>query len=137
MTEGDSRPPSTVLQEARVAWATPQSEEIIPLKRREWRRIRQRVQRLKNPVENASNWAATFFGVAVAAAFSIIPLSSATEKPDPWVIPVYLVITGFSLLFAGFALWVHGKMKSRRGNDVEDICKDMDSIEELHPSRGG
>lgn len=104
-------------------------EETMAVRRVEWQRVRHRVENLTNPLSGASEWSATFFGIGTGALVALIPLLSATQNQDPWVIPAFWIVGISFLILALFMYWVHRKMRDRHSGDVTDICSEMDEIE--------
>jgi hypothetical protein len=120
-----------------VSLPTEESEEHMAIRRSEWHRIRQCVERLG---ESGSGWrtCASFAGgIAATAAFAIVASVASDKETQPprWALTCYIVALA---LFAGVAtvgVIAHRDIKGRRQESVTDICNDMDAIEHAHPSR--
>ena|ERR1022692_1406605 len=138
MPSGSKPSTLSIEQTAPVALATPESLEIMPLRRVDWHRVGRDVARLKDrlahPLADANTWAATFFGMAGAAGLGIIPVATATTAPDGWVFPAFGFACGSTLLM-GILCVVFGRDAKRlRDQDITHICEEMDEIESHHPS---
>lgn len=123
----------TYSSETVVALPRGEHEEMIALRRVEWQHIRQRVEKLSNPLSFASEWSATFVGLGAGALLSLIPLLTGTEKQEGWVIPTFAVVGVSFMILALFMFLVHRRMQKHQSTHVDDLCSDMDEIANRYP----
>lgn len=109
-----------------------EAEEAFLMRFAEWERLRTRIEKLKNPIANASTWSATFLGLAVSFGLSLYPIVTATENPEAWVVPTFVVATIACFLLSLFTFWVHRKMAKVTQDAVDEICGDMNDTARAH-----
>jgi predicted membrane channel-forming protein YqfA (hemolysin III family) len=119
-----------VQSETTISLPLRESERTLAVRHLEWKRVRRRVERLKDPSHQGGSGGALFFlGVSVTAGFSILALFAGSEQPRSWVVAIYATATVSSLLLAG--TWHHFSKRSgrTRRDEVLEICTEMDDIE--------
>jgi hypothetical protein len=106
----------------------PESEGRLAIRHQDWRRLKNRIQRVDNNSWNLSVVYSTLFGVAVSAGLSIIPLAATKDLPA-WVTPLYICFFFFSLICALVFIAIDRKLKSQRHSDRQDMIDEMSDIE--------
>lgn len=115
-----------------LALPSQQAEERLALRWVDWHRIRRLVESAAKPPPAASTWPATFLGIGITTALTLIPLTQSTPRPESWVIPTFIVTTVASFALAAYAQWAWHVMSRARKDDVASICADMAEIESAY-----
>lgn len=106
----------------------PESEGRLAIRHQDWKRLKNRIQRVDNNSWDLSVVYSTLFGISGSAGLSIIPIVSAKDLPA-WVTPLYSCLFIFSLLCAVVFLVIDKKLKSKRQSDRQEVIDDMSDIE--------
>jgi hypothetical protein len=134
---GQPQPYRQVAMGVPLSIPTPEAMELMGVRRFDWHRIHDDVSRVKDrlvhPLQDATTWAATFFGMAFAAALGVIPVATATQEQVGWVYPAF----GFGValgLIMGILCIIFGRdAKTLRSADLDLICSEMKQIEAHSP----
>lgn len=114
-----------------------ETEDCVPVTRRQWERLRQRVSNLSDPAEWASGamWAAA--GVGASALLTLVPwLAAYAQLPDAakmtfnWVAPFLALTILFSIAVFLLAAKFGSSLRSARKYNAAQIIEDMDGIAE-------
>jgi len=125
-----SEQPLNWKREEPIAVPLPGSERRMAIRHSDWARIRRIVSRGADPVPRLSLAYSILFGVFATAGLSIIPLALSAGLP-PWVIPLYVILSVFSLLCGGVFVWLDIHLRSGKKTALEDCVDDMDDIEKM------
>ncbi len=114
------------------------AEEMFPVRQRDWKRIRNRVGKLANPIPGALTVAWACVGVAITAILAWLPwvasysqLSQDARLQFAWVSPS-MVALAFAALLLGIAMfWVNRKIRDLTQTNAAQIVEDMDDIFDL------
>jgi hypothetical protein len=121
-------------QSTPIAVPTPTTEARFAIRRSDWNRIRRGLLRCKEPEFNFSVWYSIFFGGAVSAGASIIPIGATKDLPV-WVLPLYICGTGALTLLGAVFLLVDRYLKQQRRSQIEELDIDMHEIEQAFESQ--
>lgn len=121
---------------AEIAVPALQSEKRLAIRVNDWERIKRGVARQKQSLPSMSVAYSILFGVGGSSGFTVIPLYYTTGLPN-WVIPLYVVVTIFSLIVAVILVWFDSSVKKRTEVDTQELALDMQGIEQHFKQTGG
>jgi hypothetical protein len=120
-----------------------QAEESFPIQRREWARLRTRMENLKDPAPWLQSIALVCVGIAPSFFIAWIgwlpvysSLSASAQLKFDWVAPLLLIVGIAGLVVAGGLFIAHASLRSKIKRDAETLCEDMDDIYAPHRPTG-
>jgi hypothetical protein len=130
-----SKPPSEIdwIHKGRVI--VPGPGDLMGIRRTDWVRIRRRVRDLTGRTKGVPRLDVIYsilFGVSGTAALSIYPISltvSLTQNAPPWIVPLYWIVTIFSLAGAILCVALDRGLSKARDDQATEIDQDMEEIE--------
>lgn len=113
----------------------PKEERAIAVRRKDWDRIRRRLESVKGQRKEFSSAAWAFVGIAVSAIFAGIAWDpayrtmAAPARPDAaWVWPTLINIGIAATIIAAATFWFSRQSKASEAASIEEILEDMDEI---------
>lgn len=111
-----ARPASTLTDEVQV-------------RRHDMRRIWMQVYRMGNPVESASAWSYTWFGVAVAAGLSLAALSGKHDQISRWVLDAHWCALIIGAFLSVFCWWIDHQNRRNQTTQKDMILRELEAME--------
>ena len=118
-----------------------QPEPKFPVSHREWRRLRERVAALSNPLPYATGVMWTCIGIAGSAFLSLAPwLAAYSQLPTDsqlafsWISPTLFVSGVASLVVAVLAFLMERSTQQHMKVDAQQVLQDMDEMYSLYRS---
>ncbi len=130
-------PQVTYGQDVALSLPTPESEERMPVRRTDWKRLRKFAETLDRPMACASNYVSFFAGAALALFLAfiqwLVSYDESAEAGWTWVAPG--LMWGFiaCAVLACIIFFMSRSIEEDSQNRVELFCQDMDEIEGHHP----
>src|SRR5256886_17707594 len=81
-----------------IAIPSEETAKLIAVRKSDWQRLKHRIEQAAHPMPRLSIAYSIFFGVAITAVFSLIPIGLTQGAPS-WVLPAYAVacVSSFAL----------------------------------------
>lgn len=109
-------------------------EEKIAVRRVEWKRIRNRVEKLENPLSDASSWFEIAYGTAAGTLVSLLLLWGDGD-PSNWLIATLVILIVASVAVGMFMQKMAKKVSTVQHDSAVAIVEEMDEIERAFVKR--
>jgi hypothetical protein len=116
------------------AWVSPEHEETVPVRRTEIKEFADEVLRIaRNPLENASAWAAGLLTLSVSAGLSLAAIATTATNVPTWVYTAHGAVLFGGATAAWFAHWVNRKQRADSESRAELLADRIRACDERAP----